>query len=236
MKSVIVIPARYKSSRLPGKVLLKKTGKYLIQHVWEIAQQVRNKNRVIIATDNKKVIKACESFGAECMLTSSKHRSGTERAAEVCEKLDYEKIVNLQGDEPELPPRIIERVIEALDKDYMVTVSTQFETIVDRKIIDRVKVITDKKGYAVNFSRAGLLCADLHVGIYGYQRQFLMKLVKLEPTESEKEEKLEQLRVIDNGFKIQVLRLKFKSYGGIDTMSDYTKFVKRHIASQGTHV
>lgn len=225
--AIIVIPARYSSKRLLGKVLLNKTGKYLIQHVWESAMKVKNKDRVVIATDDVRVLEACKKFGAECVITSPKHKNGTERASEICEKLKYKKVVNMQGDEPELPPNVVERVIAALDKDYMVTVSVPFETILDRKIFDRVKVVYNKKGYALYFSRHQMLCADLHVGIYGYHRDFLLQVVKLAPTQLEIAEKLEQMRALEHGFKIKVIRMNFKSYGGIDTLRDYNNFLKR---------
>lgn len=229
MKAIVIIPARYGSTRLPGKVLLNKTGKYLVQHTYEQALKAKEVCRVIIATDDNKVIKAIKSFGGEVIMTSRNHSSGTDRIAEVARRLKYPIVVNLQADEPEIDPRIIDRVIK-LTRLRCVDIATLACPFKNRKELSdpsKVKTIIDSKGFAIDFSRSVLSKnAKRHIGIYAYKKQALLKFTKLFSTCREKKEKLEQLRALENGFRIKIGLIK-KAPAGIDTPQDYTQFVKR---------
>jgi len=236
------LPARYNSTRFPGKVLAKDTGKFLLQHTYEQACLAELPQKVIIATDDRKVVAAAESFGAECVLTSPEHKSGTDRIAEAVRDLDVEIILNLQADEPEIDPANIDRVAELLlhNPDVpMATLAAEFQNpdqIADPNI---VKVITDTKGRAIYFSRApipydretsgiGNVAQYLrHIGIYAYRKDFLLKVAALPQTPLEKIEKLEQLRAIENGFGILVAKVEHVC-SGIDTPEQYASFVKRY--------
>ncbi len=236
------LPARYNSTRFPGKVLAKDTGKFLIQHTYEQACLAELPQKVIIATDDKKVAAAAESFGAECVLTSPEHKSGTDRIAEAVRDLDVEIILNLQADEPEIDPKNIDRAAELLlhNPDYpMATLAAEFQNpdqIADPNI---VKVITDTKGRAIYFSRAPIpydrekggvgpvSCYLRHLGVYAYRKDFLLKVTALPQTPLEKIEKLEQLRAIENGFGILVAKVEHVC-SGIDTPQQYAEFVVRY--------
>ena len=244
------LPARYNSTRFPGKVLAKDTGKFLIQHTYEQACLAELPQKVIIATDDRKVVAAAESFGAECVLTSPEHKSGTDRIAEAIKKLSAERcplnaddiVVNIQADEPEIDPANIDKVAELLlhNPDVpMVTLAAEFQNpdqIADPNI---VKVITDTKGRAIYFSRApipydretsgiGNVAQYLrHIGIYAYRKDFLLKVAALPQTPLEKIEKLEQLRAIENGFGILVAKVEHVC-SGIDTPQQYAEFVVRY--------
>ncbi|MBA7625142.1 8-amino-3,8-dideoxy-manno-octulosonate cytidylyltransferase [subsurface metagenome] len=236
------LPARYNSTRFPGKVLAKDTGKFLIQHTYEQACLAELPQKVIIATDDRKVVAAAESFGAECVLTSPEHKSGTDRIAEAVRDLDVEIILNLQADEPEIDPANIDRVAELLlhNPDVpMATLAAEFQNpdqIADPNI---VKVITDCNNKAIYFSRAavpydretsgiGNVAQYLrHIGIYAYRKDFLLKVTALPQTPLEKIEKLEQLRAIENGFGILVGKVEH-TCSGIDTPQQYAEFVVRY--------
>ncbi|OOF79586.1 3-deoxy-manno-octulosonate cytidylyltransferase [Rodentibacter caecimuris] len=246
MSFTVIIPARFASSRLPGKPLAEIAGKPMIQHVFEKAQQ-SGANRVIIATDNEKVAAVAQGFGAEVCMTSEHHNSGTERLAEVVEKLaipDDEIIVNIQGDEPLIPPVIVHQVAENLAK-FKVNMATLAVKIHDAEELfnpNVVKVLTDKEGYVLYFSRSvipydrdqfmGLqditkaTLAEVylrHIGIYAYRAGFIKKYVQWEPTMLENLEKLEQLRVLWNAEKIHVELAKEVPAVGVDTMEDLEK-------------
>ncbi len=241
MKILACIPARYGSTRFAGKVLARDTGKFLIQHTYERACLARLPDKVIIAADDERVIAAANSFGAECILTSVEHKSGTDRIAEAVADIDVEIVVNLQADEPEIDPENIDYLAELLIKnpDYpMATLAADFqnpEQIADPNI---VKVITDCSGRAIYFSRTpipydreesgvGKMRQYLrHIGIYAFRRQFLLKITALPQTKLEKIEKLEQLRAIENGFDILVGKVAH-TCDGIDTPQQYAEFVKR---------
>jgi len=236
------LPARYNSTRFPGKVLAKDTGKFLIQHTYEQACLAEFPDKVIIATDDRKVVAAAESFGAECVLTSPEHKSGTDRIAEAVRDLDVEIILNLQADEPEIDPANIDRVAELLlhNPDVpMATLAAEFQNpdqIADPNI---VKVITDCNNKAIYFSRAavpydretsgiGNVAQYLRpIGIYAYRKDFLLKVTALPQTPLEKIEKLEQLRAIENGFGILVAKVEHVC-SGIDTPQQYAEFVVRY--------
>jgi 3-deoxy-manno-octulosonate cytidylyltransferase (CMP-KDO synthetase) len=241
VKILACIPARYSSTRFAGKVLAKDTGKFLIQHTWEQACLAKLPDKVIIAADDKRIAEAAESFGAECILTSPKHKSGTDRIAEAIRNIDVDIVVNLQADEPEIDPKNIDYLANLLveSPDYpMATLAADFqnkEQVADPNI---VKVIIDSSGHAIYFSRSvipydreksgiGKVQHYLrHLGIYAYRKDFLLKLTALPQTPLEKIEKLEQLRAIENGFAILVGKVKH-TCDGIDTPQQYAEFVKR---------
>jgi 3-deoxy-manno-octulosonate cytidylyltransferase (CMP-KDO synthetase) len=244
------IPARYTSTRFPAKVLAKDTGKFLIQHVYEQACLAKIPQKIIIAADDQRIVDAAKSFGAECVLTSPQHASGTDRIAEAIKKLSAERcplnaddiVVNLQADEPEIDPKNIDYLAELLIKnpDYpMATLAAGFqntEQIADPNI---VKVVVDSSGRAIYFSRSvipynreskGVGIRDQylrHIGIYAYRKDFLLKITALPQTPLEKIEKLEQLRAIENGFEILVGKVQH-TCDGIDTPEQYAEFVKRY--------
>jgi 3-deoxy-manno-octulosonate cytidylyltransferase (CMP-KDO synthetase) len=241
VKVLACIPARYGSTRFAGKVLAKDTGKYLIQHTWERACEAKLPEKVIIAADDERVATAAKSFGAECILTSVEHKSGTDRIAEAVADIDVDIVVNLQADEPEIDAANIDYLAELLLKnpDYpMATLAAEFKTseqIADPNI---VKVVLDKQGGAIYFSRAAIPydrekagIGDVgryfrHIGIYAYRKEFLLKITALPQTPLEKIEKLEQLRTIENGFAILVGKVEH-TCDGIDTPQQYAEFVKR---------
>lgn len=230
MKVLCVIPARYASTRLPGKPLSLIAGKPMIQRVYERACQATLPDEVVVATDNELVQKAVESFGGKVMMTSPDHPSGTDRLAEVVLSYpDADVIVNVQGDEPMLPPDVIDRLAEAFADEnlQMATLKTAMrEEEYDNPAA--VKVVTDLNGYALYFSRSLLpyprkkpedFKVFKHVGVYAYRRSFLLKYAALTPTPLERAESLEQLRALENGYKIKVLESDFQGIG-VDTPED----------------
>jgi 3-deoxy-manno-octulosonate cytidylyltransferase (CMP-KDO synthetase) len=233
-----IIPARYDSVRFPGKILADRTGKPLIQHVFERAARAKRVDRVIVATDDARIQRAVEAFGGEAIMTRRDHPNGTSRIAEVAQNLDAPIIVNVQGDEPEIEPELIDRTIQSL-MDHtdclMATLASPFIIGEDPANPNIVKVVVDQAGCAMYFSRALIPHArDIqtgaplkHVGLYVYRRDFLLKYVALPPTPLEQIEKLEQLRVIEHGFKIAVA-LGEARFHGIDTPEQYDRFVTRH--------
>jgi len=241
VKVIGCIPARYGSTRFQGKVLAKDTGKYLIQHTYERACQAKLLEKIIVATDDDKVAAAAASFGAEAVMTSLQHQSGTDRIAEAVGGIDVEIIVNLQADEPEIDPANIDFLARLLidNPDYpMATLAAEFrsaEQVADPNI---VKVVLDSTGAAIYFSRspvpydrenAGIGPVNLylrHLGIYAYRKDFLLSYTALAQTPLEKTEKLEQLRAIENGYKILVGKVRHFC-DGIDTPQQYAEFVKR---------
>ena len=242
MKVLVCIPARYNSTRFSGKVLAKDTGKYLIQHTWEQACRARLPEKVIIAADDERIAEAAKSFGAECVLTSPEHKSGTDRIAEAVRDVPADIVVNLQADEPEIEPENIDTAAGLLIKnpDYqMATLAAKFQNTEQIANPDIVKVATNSNGGAVYFSRAaipydreksgtGQLHQYLrHIGIYAYRKEFLLKITTLPQTPLEKIEKLEQLRAIENGFPILVGRVEHVC-DGIDTPQQYAAFVERY--------
>jgi 3-deoxy-manno-octulosonate cytidylyltransferase (CMP-KDO synthetase) len=241
MKVIACIPARYSSTRFPGKVLAKETGKYLIQHTYEKACMANLPEMVLIAADDQKVFDAVISFGAQCVMTSPKHQSGTDRIAEAVKDIDAEIIVNVQGDEPEIDPANIDYLAQLLIDNpdaqmaTLVTPITTLEQVTDPNV---VKVVLDNTGRAIYFSRSPIPYDRenpvkpktdhylRHIGIYAYRMDFLQKYTTLKQTPLEKTEKLEQLRVIENGFAIMVGIVK-QVADGIDTPEQYAEFVKR---------
>ena len=242
MKSIVVIPARYGSSRFEGKVLAKQTGKYLVQHTYEQARCAKKANRILIAADDVRVLQACSQFDASCIMTRVDHPSGTDRIAEAVLKIEADIIVNLQADEPEIDPAYIDLIIELLienpDAD-MATLLAPFETAEQIANPNVVKAVTDQKGRALYFSRSvipydrggqGIGTVNQykrHLGIYAYRKSFLQAFTQLPPGQLEQIEKLEQLRALENGFTI-ITAMVPRAWDGIDTEEQYAEFVKRH--------
>jgi len=242
MKVVAVIPARLRSTRFAGKVLAKDTGKFLIQHTYERACLAKLPEKVIIAADDEKVVAAAKTFGAECVLTSPDHQSGTDRIAEAVADMDVEIIVNLQGDEPEIDPANIDYLAKMLMDNPdcpMATLAAEFQTTKQVSDPNIVKAIIGCNNKAIYFSRwpipydreksgVGDVKQYLrHIGIYAYRKKFLLEITALPQTPLEKIEKLEQLRAIENGFDILVGKVKH-TCDGIDTPEQYAEFVKRY--------
>lgn len=239
---IAVIPARYASSRLPGKPLLDIAGKPMLQHVWEQARKSAAQ-RVVIATDDPRIVQACEAFGAEVILTREDHSSGTDRLAEVAEKLDLPMeaiIVNVQGDEPLIPPLIINQVAANLAAHPEAAIATLAEPIEDIDSLfnpNVVKVVSDCNELALTFSRAPLpwardalaasrdeLPADVpyrrHIGMYAYRAGFLRDYVQWGPCWLEQVESLEQLRALWHGVNIHVGDAEQAPPAGVDTQAD----------------
>lgn len=242
MKTAIVIPARYASSRLPGKPLLRQTGKYLVQHVYERACQARCARDVVIATDDPRVVAAVKSFDGRVVLTRRDHPSGTDRVAEAARQLDAEVIINLQGDEPLIDPDALDLLPDLLRRDSGAAVATLAVPITSDeqwRNPNCVKVVCDAAGRALYFSRSPIPhvrdgAPDLtatpprflqHVGLYAYRRSFLQHLAALPPEPLEQLEKLEQLRVLALGHRIQVGLIRETALG-VDTPEDYARFVE----------
>ncbi|MEK7309747.1 MAG: 3-deoxy-manno-octulosonate cytidylyltransferase [Planctomycetota bacterium] len=235
-KTLVVIPARYGSTRLPAKVLLKTSGKYLMQHTYEQILKCRLVDRIIIATDDKLVFKAGKEFGAEVRMTSRHHTCGTERIAQVARNLPYQYVINVQADEPQIDPKSVDKVIAILQRNKDVDIATLATPIGKKDLPDpnKVKVILRRNNSAVGFRRlinnSEVITHNLnlyrHIGIYGYRKDALLRFVKLPQTESEKQLRLEQLRALENGFKIKVALID-KAFYGIDTPQDYQAFLKR---------
>ena len=231
-----VIPARYGATRFPGKPLAMIAGKPLIQRVYEQARKAKWLRQLIIATDDERISAAALAFGAEVRMTSPDHRSGTERVAEVAERLDTPIIINIQGDEPLLQGQMIDDLIQALQDDS-ISMATLVSKVTDMDRIhdqDIVKVVADKNGKALYFSRAPLpfRSADYfnqHIGIYGYQREFLMKFRTLPVSRLEACEGLEQLRALENGYTIQIIPTPYQALS-VDTPQDIMaveKFIQK---------
>jgi len=231
-----VIPARYASTRFPGKPLADIDGKPMIQHVYESAARSKLLNRIIVATDDKRIYDAVMRFWGEAVMTSSKHKSGSDRIGEVIKTAglkDADIIVNIQGDEPFIDYRNIDKAIMPLIKDKDIDVSTLVCKIDDiREINDpnTVKVVFDKEKFAIDFSRKvkpynqGKKKANFykHIGLYVYRKNYLEKYIKMKPSKRELAEKLEQLRILDNNGDIKVVLTRLNSQS-VDTKEDLKK-------------
>ncbi len=247
MKVYAIIPSRYASTRLPGKPLLKINGKTIIQMVYEQCKKVDILQGVIVATDDERIFEEVKSFGGECVMTSSKHKSGTDRISEVAQSLDADVIVNVQGDEPLIKPESIEASIKPFFENkeiVMTTLKTGIKSEEELFNPNVVKVVCDREGFALYFSRLPIPYkkhAEMgypyplnnweyqnyfkHIGLYAYKKDFLIKLSKMEMTFLEKTEGLEQLRVLENGYRIFVVETEFDNLG-VDTMEDYLNLKK----------
>ncbi|WP_246539650.1 3-deoxy-manno-octulosonate cytidylyltransferase [Telmatocola sphagniphila] len=242
VKTAILIPARFASTRLPAKALLRETGKYLIEHVYEQASQTTCASDVIVATDDERILRAVASFGGRVVLTATNHQSGTDRIAEVAQSLDSDILINVQGDEPTIDPKAID-LLDSLMRTHpeaeMATLAVPFDRQENWQSPNMVKVVTDAWGRAIYFSRSPIpYCRDgtpdfssgkylQHLGIYAYRRESLLKLASLPPHPLEDIEKLEQLRAIAQGWAIQV-GVVAHAGRGIDTPEDYALFVNSY--------
>ncbi len=230
MKVAAIIPARWASTRFPGKPLHVIAGKPLIQHVWERCKKAKTLSDIVVATDDMRIAEAAFAFGAEVALTSPKHRSGTDRIAEVAKKMKgITHIINVQGDEPVVDPSLIDKLARTLIADRtisMITAANPFRENVANPNI--VKVVVDRDSNALYFSRSVIPFSRdgdkpvqyfRHHGIYGYSRKLLLEFVKWKPTVLEQTEQLEQLRALEHGVKIRVVIARHASVG-VDTPED----------------
>lgn len=234
MKVVGAIPARYGSTRLPGKPLKKIDGKTLIERVYKNAEKARILDSIIVATDHEDIQKEVERFGGKVRLTHRNHSSGTDRIAELIQNIECDYIVNIQGDEPFLDPADIDRMVKDVI-DQKCSVGTLAKTAItweEYKNPNKVKVVIDEKGYAIYFSRHGIpyirddktleeqdIPALKHIGTYVYSRDLLLKFTKMQVSPLERLEKLEQLRFLHAGYKIFITKTNHDS-PGIDTPED----------------
>ncbi|MCE5194973.1 MAG: 3-deoxy-manno-octulosonate cytidylyltransferase [Nitrospiraceae bacterium] len=247
MTAIVIIPARYDSTRFPGKPLVSLKGKPIIQHVYENSRKSRLAKGVIVATDSEKIFESVNAFGGKAVMTSTTHESGTDRIAEAASSMDYDIIVNVQGDEPFIKAEMIDDVISLLD-DENASIGTLMQKITEpEEILDPnvVKVVCDSNGFAMYFSRApipfnrdnwkSLSVLNLknetenfcfkHIGIYSYRKDVLLKISKMKPGILENIERLEQLRAMVNGIKIKVKETPFVTIG-IDTPKDLERAEK----------
>jgi 3-deoxy-manno-octulosonate cytidylyltransferase (CMP-KDO synthetase) len=230
-RAVGIIPARWSSTRFPGKPLHPIAGKTLLQHVWERCRQAKNLDAVIVATDDMRIAEAAFNWGAEIALTSIRHHSGTDRIAEVARRAkQFAFIVNIQGDEPLVEPRLIDKIVDKLRSDraiQIVTAAHPFENAGEAFSPHQVKTVVDRSGRALYFSRAAIpfprnpsgIKYFRHQGIYGFRRAALLQFVQWKPSPLERAESLEQLRPLENGVKVHVL-ITARGFQGIDTLAD----------------
>jgi 3-deoxy-manno-octulosonate cytidylyltransferase (CMP-KDO synthetase) len=240
LAATVVIPARFGSTRFPAKIVASDTGKPLVQHVVDQAKKCARVDRVIVATDDQRIVAALAPFDTQVVMTSPAHQSGTDRIAEVARDLSSDIIVNVQGDEPEIEPEIIDALIEHLEKfpqDDMATAATPFTGGMNPLDPNLVKVVMDGRGKAIYFSRSPIpfrreaedprnAAYHLHLGIYAYRRSFLLTFSGWQPTALELTEKLEQLRALEHDRSIFVLKVRRATHG-IDTPEQYAAFVRR---------
>jgi 3-deoxy-manno-octulosonate cytidylyltransferase (CMP-KDO synthetase) len=251
MTAVVIIPARYDSTRFPGKPLCPLKGSPIIQHVYENSRRARKADDVIIATDSETIRETVITFGGKAVMTDKKHRTGTDRIAEVAASLNADIIVNVQGDEPLIRPEMIDDVIDVLS-DQRASMGTLVKKIDDRHDLvnpNVVKVVFDREWFALYFSRSpipfnrdkwqsvfeiqsasggqefAIRNFFKHIGIYSYRREVLLSLAGLQQTELEKKEKLEQLRALEHGMRIK-LKETFFEICGVDTPEDLERVEK----------
>jgi 3-deoxy-manno-octulosonate cytidylyltransferase (CMP-KDO synthetase) len=243
MRALVIIPARLASTRLPRKLLLKESGKFLLQHVYERAVEASSVDRVVIATDSEEIAEAAGSFGATAIMTSDEHKSGTDRVAEAVREIvgdgePPELVVNVQGDEPELDPLHVDRLVELMAgcEDPMGTLAEPIDDAADLARSQVVKVVVDTLGRAMYFSRAAIPNgagvgdnprALRHIGLYAYRPAFLQGFCALPPAPLERSERLEQLRALFHGHSIRVAVVQSGGARGIDTREDYDVFLAR---------
>lgn len=247
MKKVIVIPARLDSSRLPKKVLLDLKGKTVLQRVYEQCLKVKNIDEVYIATDSLEIKEVCETFTNQVIITKSNHQSGTDRIGEAISSIDCDIVINVQGDEPFIEPSLIEALVNSFSNSEisMSSAMSKVNNVKDLQNSNVVKVVVDRQNNALFFSRSMLpFPRDVkeisssnevlekyqffrHIGIYGYRKEFLLHYVNMKQSSLEKIEKLEQLRALENGFKIKMIETD-SSLMGIDTLEDYEEALKKY--------
>lgn len=241
IRTLGVIPARYAAQRFPGKPLALIAGKSLVQRVYEQAAKATRLDKVIVATEDTRILEAVEAFGGDAMLTSPDCATGTDRVAEVARAVDAELVLNIQGDEPLMRPEMIDQLVEGMQKEtgcVMGTLARKINAADQLTNPNVVKVVVGKTGNALYFSRSQIPFVReagetttfyKHLGIYAYQREFLMKFVQLPASELEKAEKLEQLRALENGFNIRVWITPHDSIG-VDRPED-VKLVEEILAA-----
>lgn len=235
MHVIGVIPARYQSTRLPGKPLADINGKPMIQHVYENCIRSSMLDEVIVATDDGRVLEAVRKFGGNAEMTSTAHSTGTDRVAEVVHKYDVDIVVNIQGDEPFVNPGMIDEIVQPLLEDENITMATLKYEILNKDALhdpNVVKVVTDASGFALYFSRSLIPYpqheehhhAYEHIGIYVYRKDFLLRYAQMTSTLLEKTEALEQLRVLESGHRIKVVETKQNYIPlSVDTQEDLEK-------------
>jgi len=228
MHVVTVIPARYQSSRLPGKPLLRVQEKPIIQWVYEKALLSQEVSRVIVATDDERIAEAVRAFGGEVQLTSENHSTGSDRVAEVASKIDADIIVNLQGDEPLIDPESISQLVrEMKQKNWEIgTLMAPFESEREISSSSVVKVISNSKSEAIFFTRYPYQFSNKHIGIYAFKKQTLLQFCKSTPCELEKVENLEQMRALYYGIVIGLVKVDH-AHVGIDTIEDFELFKEK---------
>ncbi|MRR33102.1 3-deoxy-manno-octulosonate cytidylyltransferase [bacterium] len=253
MRVTAVIPARYASTRFAAKALADIMGKPMVQHVYERTSRATLVSEVIVATDDSRIEAAVKAFGGRVEMTSVSHETGTDRLAEVAERIDAEIIVNVQGDEPLIEPAMIDEAIRPLVEDgsvLMGTLKCRIRNLHDFLSPNVVKVVTDRDGFALYFSRSplpffrdkwddlkdeafasGRLLCYKHVGVYVYRREFLIRYARMPQTHLECSEKLEQLRVLENGCRIRVVETEHESIG-VDSPADLEKVLDKLRKSQ----
>jgi 3-deoxy-manno-octulosonate cytidylyltransferase (CMP-KDO synthetase) len=234
LTSVVVIPARYESTRFPGKALALIAGRPMIEHVYERAARARGITRVLVATDDDRIARAVERFGGEAVMTSAAHATGTDRLAEVAARIECDVIANVQGDEPLVEPAMIEQAIAPFRDDpelLMTSLRTRIADPAELADPNVVKVVVNRHDMALYFSRAPIpftretgarTDAWRHIGLYGYRRRFLPVFAALPPSPLEQTERLEQLRALEHGIRIKVLETPHFSIG-VDTPADLAK-------------
>jgi 3-deoxy-manno-octulosonate cytidylyltransferase (CMP-KDO synthetase) len=229
---VAIIPARYASTRLPGKALADLDGRPMIEHVYRRVSLARILSDVIVATDDLRIATRVSDFGGKARLTKATHETGTDRLAEVAASLDCDVVVNVQGDEPLIDPRAIEELVAPFASDPSVQMTTLFRRIHDAAELNNpniTKIVIDRGGFALYFSRApipylrdprsGWPPLYRHIGLYAYRRSALLVLASLEPTPLERAESLEQLRALEHGIRIKAVETEYESFG-VDTPED----------------
>ena len=238
-KICAVIPARYDSTRFPGKPLAMLGGKPIVQHVYEQTAKAETISELMVATDDDRIFNAVTQFGGKAVMTSKNHVSGTDRIAEASADSECEYIINVQGDEPLIDPKVIDSIARTLIEDAGCVVATPIALIRDEAELNNpnvVKVIRDKNDYAIYFSRYPIpFIRDnknkkgqnfyKHIGLYGFNKNFLLQLVKYPTSSLETAESLEQLRILENGFKIKTVLTEYEAKG-VDTLNDLKELEK----------
>ncbi len=241
MQALVVIPARYGSTRLPGKPLLRDTGKFLVQHVYERCGLAQRVERVLVATDDERIRDAVRSFEGEVVMTDPSHPSGSDRVAEVATQFDSEVVINVQGDEPTLDARDLDDLVDALERHGEADVATLATPIHDAETFHNphvVKVVANESGTALYFSRSPIPHAApgelppnalKHRGVYAYRRQALLDITRRPPVTLEQTERLEQLRAMHHGYQFQLVRTE-RDGVEVNTPEDYQRFVQGETA------
>lgn len=234
MKVIGIIPARYGSSRLEGKPLKDICGKPMIERVYEQACQAKMLSKVIVATDDERIYRVVKSFGGEVAMTSREHKTGSDRVAEVAYNEECDAVVNIQGDEPLILPQIIDEITEVLMENEVVMATGAYQITDSNMFADPnvVKVVSDQKSNALYFSRSmipfprnpEMLQVYEHIGIYAYKKDFLLKYIQLDNTPLSSIESLEQLKVLENDYKIRLVKTKYEYNAlSVDTQDDLEK-------------